>query len=1370
MIDSAVGQTVGNYRLEELLGTGGMGQVYRGTHIHLGRTVAVKLMHANLAADPGFQARFLQEAQAAAALSHTNIVAIQDFGQQEGRFYLVMELLADGSVRTLLEERASGGQAWPLPFGIDLVRQSAAGLAYAHSRGMVHRDIKPDNLLVQRLGATGTPGHAYTVKVGDFGLARVAEGGVMTANGVTLGTPAYMSPEQCQGVELDGRSDLYSLGIVLYEIVTGYLPFETKSLSDAVYKHVYTAPPSPRQVRPDLPPALEEIILRCLEKQPAARYATAPDLVDALGKVDGGIRAAAWPAPPVSVPVASPPPPPVSVPVAPPPPPPPLFTAVSLPPPPPGLLPPPPPPFAAAPFSPNGTIMQPLGGAAQPPPPADDGARVAAPVVQVLDAGGHVRQSVPLQGPWLTLGRGDDNDIVLNDGVISRHHLRIDWDGRRATVTDLGSSNGTVLGEQRLLPQATHEWNTQELVGAGPFWLRLALPTAPPPPAVSAPTPAAVDAGRLRVVPEGDTLTLTPGQPAVVRLTLGNLGSTVDHLRLTVEGVPTSWVRMPPQEVQLNPGNQAPVALNVIVPRAVESYAGEYPITIRARSRENPAESGTAQALWTVLPFVSDTLALAPSRAGGRTEAAYTATMQNEGNAGTRYGLRGQDKEGKLRYRFAQPVVELDPGGSAAVGLTVSAPRRWIGTDTVRPFNVYADEVDGTASQNVAGEFVHGALIPVWVPPLALAALALLAFLVIGLLGRNPKALSVNVTPQDRIVGEQVTVNWEVNNAKQVAVKLDGTTVKTANERAGSYSFVPDHDGPLRIEVIASNNAGSLPSDQTITIRKADAGEPLIEQFDVCAVGTPAGAACPEPLVITLGEQVVIRWRVKDPQQVSLNILGTLEGPDKTAGERTDTPGQSGQSSYVLVASDAGGAGKTRTRRVNVNVPPTAVPTPTEAPPPPPVPVPGGGGGDGGGAAQTMTVGAANTAAGMAATGTANAAAGQMATGTANAIATQTATAAVKRTVTANVNPTSPVAAVWQLSAAPMSVARTGHAATLLKDGKVLVTGGVGNNPSATALNVVELYDPATRIWKTVAPMSTGRTEHTATLLDNGTVLVVGGYNNGDPKRDPIAALNTAEIYDPAKNIWSPVGSLPGTRAFHTATLLKDGSVLVAGGASSSGGIGNNTVLKTADLYNPVTKTWLPAGTMGVARIGHTATLLPDGTVLIVGAPSDPGSTGTSANSAELFTTTPKPTWSVTGALTTARVDHAAVLLQDGTVLVIGGRGGLGTPGAVIGSSEIFITSTKRWAKGPDLGTARTGHTATLLADGSVLVAGGRAGGASGVALNTAELLPLASSTWRPAGVMSVSRVGHTATLIGGQVLVLGGSTDPRTEQGRPRE
>lgn len=172
----------------------------------------------------------------------------------------------DGSLRTLLDRRARERTKWPLNFGLDLVRQAAEALDFAHARGIVHRDIKPDNILIERHAGPGGRS-LYVVKLTDFGLARMVEGGGgITASGMTVGTPAYMSPEQCQGLPVDGRSDIYSLGIVLYEVVTGYLPFTVSRISEAVEKHVYAQPPSPRTVAPDLPVAAESIILRCLAK------------------------------------------------------------------------------------------------------------------------------------------------------------------------------------------------------------------------------------------------------------------------------------------------------------------------------------------------------------------------------------------------------------------------------------------------------------------------------------------------------------------------------------------------------------------------------------------------------------------------------------------------------------------------------------------------------------------------------------------------------------------------------------------------------------------------------------------------------------------------------------------------------------------------------------------------------------------------------------------------------------------------------------------------------------------------------------------------------------------------------------------------
>jgi serine/threonine protein kinase len=287
-----IGQQLGNYRIEERLGVGGMGEVYRAVHVHLNRPAAIKVLHSSQAADSSFQARFLREARAAAALSHPNIVEVFDFGDQDGVSYLVMELIPDGSLQRLLRQR-SAESGWTLGLGVDLVRQAAEGLAYAHAHHMVHRDIKPDNLLLQAVDSPDLPdgsevAERYHLKISDFGLARlIDESGDLTATGMVMGTPTYMSPEQCQGADLDGRSDLYSLGVVLYEVATGAPPFRARTLSEAVFKHISETPPRPRTIQPNLPPALEDAILRCLEKKPADRFPTGSALSAALANVLG---------------------------------------------------------------------------------------------------------------------------------------------------------------------------------------------------------------------------------------------------------------------------------------------------------------------------------------------------------------------------------------------------------------------------------------------------------------------------------------------------------------------------------------------------------------------------------------------------------------------------------------------------------------------------------------------------------------------------------------------------------------------------------------------------------------------------------------------------------------------------------------------------------------------------------------------------------------------------------------------------------------------------------------------------------------------------------------------------------------------------
>jgi eukaryotic-like serine/threonine-protein kinase len=343
---------------------------------------------------------------------------------------------------------------------------------------MVHRDVKPANLLIEAGENTGEvnpkgeqqggrPSPSYTLKVSDFGLARLKEGGIQTSIGKIRGTLAYMSPEQCRGLDLDGRSDLYALGIILFELSTGRRPFDVKSPVDALYKHIYEPPPSPRHFRPDLPPDLEKVILRCLAKNPSERLLSCAELADNLQSlVKRGVLIEESPQAPAlgsaeTSPQASPrasEQPDVSTA---------LFSLTM------GILVEPPEILeeeGSGENAPTGAIRD-LG---QTGGEREVEAKSELPTVRVFDQAGQTLKLLDLTGDGLTVGRLSDNDFTLESEGISRHHLRIDWDGSAAFVTDLGSRNGTFLRDgTRLKPGTKHPWHPDESLRIGRCWLRL---------------------------------------------------------------------------------------------------------------------------------------------------------------------------------------------------------------------------------------------------------------------------------------------------------------------------------------------------------------------------------------------------------------------------------------------------------------------------------------------------------------------------------------------------------------------------------------------------------------------------------------------------------------------------------------------------------------------------------------------------------------------------------------------------------------------------------------------------------------------------------------------------------------------------------
>ncbi|HEX5614231.1 MAG TPA: Stk1 family PASTA domain-containing Ser/Thr kinase [Acidimicrobiia bacterium] len=254
------------YEIQREIAQGGMAEVYLAHDRLLDRPVALKALFPEFARDPSFVERFRREAQAAGNLNHPNIVAIYDWGQESGTYFLVMEYVEGRALRDLI--RAEG----PLEAGAsaDIAAEIAAALASAHRGGLVHRDVKPGNVLLTRSG---------TVKVTDFGIiARPGADGGLTQTGSVMGTATYFSPEQAQGLAVDGRSDVYSLGVVLYEMVTGVAPFTGDSPVAVAYKHVREEPLPPSRRNPAVPPDLEQIILTAMAKDPDLRYQTADDM------------------------------------------------------------------------------------------------------------------------------------------------------------------------------------------------------------------------------------------------------------------------------------------------------------------------------------------------------------------------------------------------------------------------------------------------------------------------------------------------------------------------------------------------------------------------------------------------------------------------------------------------------------------------------------------------------------------------------------------------------------------------------------------------------------------------------------------------------------------------------------------------------------------------------------------------------------------------------------------------------------------------------------------------------------------------------------------------------------------------------------
>lgn len=287
---SWIGETLGGrYVIEKMIGKGGMASVYQANDPNLRRVVAIKMIHPHLTDDPSFVRRFMEEAATVAQFRHPNIVQVYDFNHDEDVYYIVFEFIPGETLGQRLRRLAEDGRKMNPKEAALLAAKIADALDYAHKRNLVHRDIKPGNVMINM--------HSEPILM-DFGIVKIVGGTQHTATGATVGTARYMAPEQIRSENIDGRTDIYSLGIVLYEMLAGRVPFQADSAMTTMMMHITDPVPDVSNFRPEIPPDLQQLVARCLAKNPDMRYQSAAEMAAALRAVD-------WSAQPTAVPLPS---------------------------------------------------------------------------------------------------------------------------------------------------------------------------------------------------------------------------------------------------------------------------------------------------------------------------------------------------------------------------------------------------------------------------------------------------------------------------------------------------------------------------------------------------------------------------------------------------------------------------------------------------------------------------------------------------------------------------------------------------------------------------------------------------------------------------------------------------------------------------------------------------------------------------------------------------------------------------------------------------------------------------------------------------------------------------------------------------------
>jgi serine/threonine protein kinase len=641
---------IAQYEIVDAIGLGGMSSVFRAIEDGTGRSVALKLMHHNLALNPEFRRRFVEMGQAIAALDHPHIVRVYEAVADGDLLYMVMEYYRSTSLRARLNEYYQLGQFADLREVVSICRQVAQALHHAHGRGIIHRDVKPDNVLVKPSEATLAGVRAILT---DFGLAqRINVGETLTGGIEILGTPAYMSPEQARGLPHDGRSDVYSLGIMLYELITGQQPFPAASVNEMILMQTQGEPLKVQELRPSVPPALVSIILRAIRKNPDERYETAAEIGRELEALEKSIRQLEAETIRVFPPIAPRrPPEKVTGPAT-------LFDVM---------------PVLDRPVLPVDLISA----------GTDD--------MIVLTPPESSPRTVALDRSTLSVGRDAKNDLVLDDPLISRRHLSIERlpDGRLA-VTDVGSQNGSYFDDLRLAKNTTTVWGDGQSVKIGATWMTLRLARAPigvgrRQLALVASTPAAVKLGpssRALITPVQTVI--EPGRAVLLRVEVENQAAITQGYRLDLRGLSADWYTIAPLPLSVPPKARGDRLVTLHPPRLPSTTPGAYSFVLTVTVNDDDGSSASVDCMLVVYAYNEYTT---DASVGGR---GIRVQVANQGNESRFYVVEVREPSNMLIIAPARTRLSVPAGVINEVTLRIQPKRRpLIGNATPYPVEVF---------------------------------------------------------------------------------------------------------------------------------------------------------------------------------------------------------------------------------------------------------------------------------------------------------------------------------------------------------------------------------------------------------------------------------------------------------------------------------------------------------------------------------------------------------------------------------------------------------------------------------------------------------------------------------------------------------